>query len=115
LTDHLELIQFIALHAFDRMAEGMLDDEHIRLIQSLLQDTPDAGDVIQGTGGLRKLRIRADGRGKRGGGGRLLYLYVQVRGVIYFTAVFAKSAQENLTRADYRVLAELVERLKKEG
>jgi hypothetical protein len=113
LTHQPELIQFISLHAFDRMAEGLLDDEDIRLIQCLLQDTPDAGTVVQGMGGLRKLRIAMNGRGKRGGG-RLLYLYVQIRGVIYLTAVFAKSAQENLTRADYRVLGELVERLKKE-
>ena len=95
------------------MADELLDDEDIRLIQCLLQDRPDAGAVVQGTGGLRKLRIPLAGRGKRGGG-RLLYLYVQIRGVIYFVAVFTKSAQENLTRADYRVLAELVERLERE-
>lgn len=108
-----ELIQFISTHPFDRMADELLDDDDIRHVQLLLQDTPEAGVVVPGTGGLRKLRISLDGRGKRGGG-RLLYLYVHIRGVIYLTAVFAKSAQENLTRADYRVLAELVERLKKE-
>jgi hypothetical protein len=81
--------------------------------QMTLQEDPHAGVVVQGTGGLRKLRIPVEGRGKRGGG-RLLYLYAEVRGVIYFVAVFAKSAQENLTRADYRVFADLVEHLKKE-
>ena len=95
------------------MADGLLEDEDIRRIQNLLRETPDAGTVVRGTGGLRKLRIPADGRGKRGGG-RLLYLYVQIRGVIYFVAVFGKAGQEDLTRADYRILADLVKRLKEE-
>jgi hypothetical protein len=108
-----KLIQFISLHAFDRMAEGLLDDEDIRLIQQTLMDTPHTGAVVQRAGGLRKLRIAVPGRGKRGGA-RLLYLYVQIRGVIYFVAVFDKATQANLTIADYRVLAALVKQLKKE-
>ncbi len=107
------LFSYVHLPAFDETAEGWLDDEDIRHVQQILSENPHAGDVVPGTGGLRKLRIAASGKGKRGGG-RLLYLYVHVRGVIYFVAVFAKSAQENLTRADYRVLTQLVEHLKKE-
>jgi hypothetical protein len=114
LSNRPELIQFISLHSFDRTADELLDDDDIRHIQWLLQKTPDAGVVVQGTGGLRKLRIPVRGRGKRGGG-RLLYLYVQIRSVIYLMAVYAKSVQGNLTRADYRVFAALVEQLKKEG
>lgn len=108
-----KLIQFIASHAFDRMTEGMLDDDDIRLIEQILIETPHAGVVVQGTGGLRKLRISVPGRGKRGGA-RLLYLYVEIRTVIYLVAVYTKTKQADLTRADYRVLAELVERLKRE-
>jgi hypothetical protein len=91
----------------------LLDDDDIRLIQQTLDDDPRSGTVVKGTGGLRKLRISLPGRGKRGGA-RLLYLYVQIRGVIYFVAVFGKAGQEDLTLADYRVLAELVKRLKEE-
>lgn len=107
------LPSYVHLPTFEESAEGWLDDEDIRRVQQILNENPHAGDVVPGTGGLRKLRIAASGKGKRGGG-RLLYLYVQVRGVIYFVAVFAKSTQENLTRADYRVLTELVQHLKKE-
>jgi hypothetical protein len=114
LTRDRTLIQFISLHDFDRMAEELwLDDEDIRLIQQFLQETPGAGLVVQGTGGLRKVRISLPGRGKRGGG-RLLYLYVQIHSVIYFVAVYAKADQEGITRAGYHYLARLVERLKEE-
>ena len=109
-----DLIQFIALHAFDRMADDLLlEDDDIRLIQQTLQDDPNSGTVVKGTGGLRKLRISLSGRGKRGGA-RLLYLYVQVRGVIYFVAVYDKSDQEDITPAGYSYLARLVNNLKEE-
>lgn len=74
---------------------------------------PRKGIVIQGTGGLRKVRITLPGHGRRGGG-RLLYLYVEVRSVIYLIAVFRKSEQADLTRDDYRAFAALVEHLKRE-
>lgn len=107
------LIQFITLHEFDRMAEGLLDDDDLRLIESTLQKNPDAGVVIQGGEGLRKLRVSVPGRGKRGGA-RLIYLYVKVRSVIYFVSVYARTKQADLTLADYRVSATLAKHLKKE-
>jgi hypothetical protein len=107
------LIQFVSLDLFDRMAERWLDDEDLRLVQQTLMETPEAGAVVQGTGGLRKLRIAVPGRGKRGGA-RLIYLYVQIRSVIYFVAVFSKKDQDDLTSADYRALADIARGLKRE-
>lgn len=52
-----ELPLFIFLLSFERTAQGLLDDEDIRLLQSELSNEPRAGAVIQGTGGLRKLRV----------------------------------------------------------
>jgi hypothetical protein len=60
---------FVELPAFDRHRVEYLSDEAFRLLQATLMKNPDAGDVIEGTGGLRKLRF-ADarrGKGKRGG------------------------------------------------
>ncbi|HEX6037142.1 type II toxin-antitoxin system RelE/ParE family toxin [Longimicrobium sp.] len=108
-----KLIQFISLPVFDRMAEGLLGDNDIRHIQQTLLETPDAGAVIRRAEGLRKLRISVPGRGKRGGA-RLIYLYIQLRSVIYFVAVFSKTEQADLTVADYRVLGELARSLKEE-
>jgi hypothetical protein len=107
------LLEFILLRSFEHTAEGLLDDEDIRRIQQTLIETPHAGAVVQGTGGLRKLRISVPGRGKRGGA-RLLYLYVEIRSVIYLVAVYAKSGQEDITPAGYRFLARLVKQLKEE-
>lgn len=108
------LIQFISLASFDQMAEGLLDDHDLRVIQQILMEKPDAGVVIGGTSGLRKLRISLAGRGKRGGA-RLIYLYVEIRSVIYFVAVFSKAEQDDLTIADYRVLGDLARSLKREA
>jgi hypothetical protein len=76
-------------------------------------DMPDVGLVIRGTGGLRKVRIALPGRGKRGGA-RLIYLYIQIHSVIYLVAVFSKTEQNDLTSADYRVLADIAQSLKRE-
>lgn len=108
-----ELLHFIFLRSFDRMAHGLLEDEDIRLLQLELNNDPRAGAVVQGTGGLRKLRVAPEGRGKRGGA-RLLYLYVQLRSVIYFVAVFSKTQESDLTLADYQTFAESVKHLKRE-
>jgi hypothetical protein len=113
LPRHRELIQFINLHQFDRMVDGLLDDEDIRLVQAVLQNKPHAGTVVQGGSGLRKLRIALPGRGKRGGA-RLLYLYIEIRGAIYFIAVFAKSRREDITPEGYQHLHRLVQQLKEE-
>lgn len=47
-------------------------DEQLRAVQAVILDDPEAGDLIQGSGGLRKLRAALDGRGKRGGA-RVIY------------------------------------------
>jgi hypothetical protein len=60
---------FIELPPFARHRSGYLDDESFSALQAYLMSNPEAGDVIEGTGGLRKLR-HADprrGKGKRGG------------------------------------------------
>jgi hypothetical protein len=107
------LLAYTHLHPFERTAEGLLDDEDIRQVQLLLNGNPHAGVVVPGTGGLRKLRIRASGRGKRGGG-RVVYLYVEARSRIYLMAVFPKNQLPDITAAGYRALKQLATELKKE-
>ncbi len=64
-------------------------------------------------GGVRKLRVALPGRGKSGSL-RLTYLYVEIKGRIYFLLAYPKNAQENLTPAQMKLLAARVERLKGE-
>ena len=67
---------FVELTPFVRFREQNWTDEELRALQRFLLATPNAGDVIRGTHGLRKLRWAASGRGKRGGA-RVIY-FVQV-------------------------------------
>lgn len=107
------LYSYVHLPVFDESAEGWLDDDDIRQVQQILNENPHAGVVVPGTGGLRKLRIAAPGRGKRGGG-RLIYLYVEVRCRIYLMAVFSKTELTDISPAGYRALRNLANQSRKE-
>jgi hypothetical protein len=108
-----EPLHFIDTPYFSRGADALLDDDDIRELQQILNENPRAGDLVRGTGGVRKLRVAASGRGKRGGG-RVLYLYVEIRSRIFFLAVFPKNEQPDFTPAGYRALKALVKQLKVE-
>jgi hypothetical protein len=109
-----KLLHFIDTAYFSRAADELLDDDDVRMLQQVLNDNPRAGDLVRGTGGVRKLRVAASGRGKRGGG-RVLYLYVEIRSRIYLLAVFPKNEQPDFTPAGYRALKALVQQLKLES
>lgn len=57
---------FIETSAFSALIEDWLSDEEYRGLQSYLMERPDAGDIIRGSGGIRKLRWAAKGKGKSG-------------------------------------------------
>ena len=57
---------------FTKKISSLLNDEEYRTLQNLLVETPNLGDIIQGRGGIRKIRWGISGRGKRGGG-RIIY------------------------------------------
>ena len=60
-------------------------DENLRELQKVLLDDPKAGDAIQGTGGLRKIRIPIENKGKgKRGGARVVYVDVELKESIYF-------------------------------
>lgn len=93
---------------FTKLVAATLQDEEYRLLQVLLVDTPDAGDVIPGSGGLRKLRWLAAGRGKRGGTRIIYYWFVQ-NDVILLLYIYPKNVQDNLTPGQLRQLKNIVE------
>jgi hypothetical protein len=96
-TVFVELTPFIAFRA------EYWNDEDLRSLQNYLLVTPDAGDVIPGGSGLRKLRWAAQGRGKRGGA-RVIY-YRHVPGErIYLIYAYVKSAKADLPASRSRRL-----------
>ena len=98
----------------DSLIEGVGLEEYMNLkadYEDVLSNDPNAGDVIRGTGGLRKLRLRVKGRGKRGGF-RLIYLYLAVKDRIILLGLYEKSQKTDLTVDEKKQLKRLVEILK---
>lgn len=90
--------------------EDLLTDEDLHELEDELLADPRRGTTIPGTGGFRKLRVAAEGRGKRGGA-RVVYYYVDRRGTIYLITAYPKSDQEDLTEAEKRALRSIARRL----
>lgn len=93
---------------FTRSILSILSDEEYRLLQAQLVDKPDAGKIIQGSGGLRKLRWSAGGHGKRGGV-RIIYYWIVARETILLIFAYAKNERDDLTSDQLRQLRDLVE------
>ena len=102
---------FIESKLFEKLREKYFEDENYRALQNFLIEQPLSGDVIQGTGGLRKLRWSANGKGKRGGI-RTIYLYLTEKSHIHFLTLYAKNEVSDLTVDEKKMLKHIVEELK---
>jgi hypothetical protein len=90
------MISFVETKLFTRLVQEYLsDDEYSKLQQALLTD-PEAGAVIPGSGGVRKLRWGVAGRGKRGGI-RIIYFLRIRQGQIWMLTLYAKNVAENIS------------------
>ena len=94
---------FIESPIFTRLMQELLTDDSYARLQQFLEANPDAGDVIQGTGGLRKIRWSTEGRGKRGGM-RVIYFHISAACQIRMLLVYKKGRQDNLTPEQKRRL-----------
>jgi len=89
------VFSFVETRLFTRLVEEYLsDDEYGRLQQALIDD-PEAGAVIRGSGGIRKLRWAAPDRGKRGGY-RVIYFVRRPKGVIWMLTIYPKNVAESI-------------------
>jgi mRNA-degrading endonuclease RelE of RelBE toxin-antitoxin system len=96
-------VLFIESPVFTADVCDLLSDEEYSELQQYLADNPAAGDLIQGTGGLRKLRWSAQGRGKRGGV-RIIYFYVVALTQIRLLLIYWKGIKDDLTPREKAVL-----------
>lgn len=97
---------FIETSVFTNEIRQLLSDEHYRKLQMALMLRPDAGDLIQGSGGLRKIRWNLPGRGKRGAL-RVIY-YWDSPDTIFMLLPYRKNVQEDLTPDQIKLLRALV-------
>lgn len=98
---------FLETSVFTRQIKELVDDEQYRLLQLRLVADPVAGDLIPGSGGLRKIRMGVAGRGKRGGA-RVIYYWVTEKSQIYMLLAYAKNEQDGLTPEQLKALRVLV-------
>jgi len=100
---------FIESSIFTRLLPKYLTDSSYRKLQIFIQDQPNAGNIIQGTGGLRKLRWADRGHGKRGGI-RIIYYWRTKDNQIFMMTLYAKNEVVDLTAKERLTLKKLVRR-----
>ena len=89
---------FVELPPFERYRQEYLSDEAYRVLQSDMLRSPEAGDVISGTGGLRKLRYADANRSKgKRGGLRIIYFWWQVRRQFWLFTLYDKDEMADLS------------------
>lgn len=99
---------FIETAIFTKYLRDYLEDDEYRELQNFLMEQPNFGDVIQGTGGLRKLRWSLGSRGKRGGI-RVIYCWQVARDQIYLFTLYAKNEVLDLSNDEKKVLKKMLE------
>jgi hypothetical protein len=101
------MFEFIETPFFTRALEQYLDDDEYAELQRHLLEQPEAGVVVPGTGGVRKLRWAAPGRGKRGGL-RVIYYLRSARGEIWMLTLYGKNVRENIPAHLLRQMKEAI-------
>jgi hypothetical protein len=102
------MYSFIETKLFSRLvADYLTDEEYSRLQYALIED-PEVGDLIPGSGGVRKLRWRITGRGKRGGI-RVIYYARFRQGQIWMLTLYAKNVMENISATVLRQIKDEID------
>lgn len=99
---------FIETSLFTKYRSNYLSDEDYRSLQDYLIEQPEAGVLIQGTGGLRKLRWNMGTKGKRGGI-RIIYYFELKKSHIYLMTLYSKSEMTDLSAKEKKLLKQLLE------
>lgn len=98
-------MEFIEASPFTRHLKNYLQDDEYRSLQDALAENPEAGDLIQGTGGFRKLRWLDERRGKgKRGGLRVIYFYFEEDEQIWLLTLYDKSEAADLSKEEKRAL-----------
>jgi len=100
-------MRFVETSIFTEEVQNLLEEEEYRALQLALLFRPEQGALIKGSGGLRKIRWGAKGKGKRGGC-RIIYYLDKPQETIYMLFPYIKSAQADLSPQQLKILSRLV-------
>lgn len=106
----LAIQSVVELPEFIRRAQQLLSESETQLLVSYLAEFPQSGAIVEGTGGIRKVRWAREGMGKRGGV-RVIYYFHGERMPLYLLTVFGKNERADLSMAERVALAKFVKRL----
>ncbi|WP_266167855.1 type II toxin-antitoxin system RelE/ParE family toxin [Dyella subtropica] len=98
----------IETEIFTQLVTDLMDDDEYAQLQRFLARNPKAGDVIQGTGGLRKVRWKSHGKGKRGGT-RIIYYHADALHQLRMLLIYEKGAIKDLTEDQKKTLKKLID------
>jgi hypothetical protein len=110
----MEMYAFVYHATFDRTALRLMSDEDQVALENTLRTDPRAGDVIPGTNGARKVRFGIERRGKSGGG-RAIYVFVDVADTFHMILCYPKNVQGNLTEAQKKALRTIIRAIKEDA
>ncbi|MCW5557873.1 MAG: type II toxin-antitoxin system RelE/ParE family toxin [Verrucomicrobiae bacterium] len=99
---------FVETSTFTKRVLRLMDDARYAALQAYLASHPDAGDLIRGSGGIRKIRWAGSGRGKRGGL-RVIYYWWVARDRISMLLVYPKNEQDDLNADQVKQLRKALE------
>jgi hypothetical protein len=105
------VLTFVESTIFTEQITSLMTDAEYAAFQQRLAADPESGDVIPGLGGLRKVRVGAKGKGKRGGA-RVIYLLLVQPGIIYLFYVYTKGDMTDLSPEQKRRLRQAVDDIK---
>ena len=94
---------------FTKLIKELMSDDEYRTLQEALVNRPELGDLITGSGGLRKVRWKREGGGKSGGV-RVIYYWMVSDEQLWMLYIYPKGKQENLTKEQLATLKKLVQR-----
>jgi hypothetical protein len=109
-------LEFISTPLFEISAKKLLTEEDRRQLELTLLMNPRGGQVIERTGGFRKIRFaRPSRREGKSGGTRVVYYLLERRGRVYLLLVYAKNVKDDLTRSEENELRSLARQLEGEN
>ncbi len=99
------MLTFIETKLFTRLVQNYFTDDEYAALQNAIVFNPEAGDVIRGSGGVRKLRWGLAGRGKRGGVRVIYHLQLQ-QGQVWMLTLYAKNEADSISGAVLKKIKE---------